>query len=237
MAAEKKKVIRITTPKGIALYPKVQVAERYDDATKKFYSCSDGNLAGGSYTVTLSVPAADCTDLCAQLDALAQEALSDAQSDPKKVSAAKAKRKIIELNAPYLSELDKEGNDTGNILFKFKTNASAQVNGVLKVFAPPFICDGQAKPITENINMYSGSVIKVNFSPSLYFTALTNTAGVSLRLNGVQVLKLQKGGWTAGSLGFDAEDGGFDASEGAAPTAAAASAPVADDGSTAASDF
>lgn len=232
--AEKKKVIRITTPAGIAVYPKVQVAERYDDAAKKFYSCSDGNMAGGSYSTSLSIPVADCVDLCAQLDALAQEALANAQADPKKVAAAKAKRKTIELNAPYVPELDKEGNETGNILFKFKTNASAQVNGVLKVFAAPFICDGQAKPITENINMYSGSVIKVNFSPTPYFTALTSCAGVSLRINGVQVLKLQKGGYNAASLGFGAEDGGFDSTP--APVAGEPAA-AAEDGSTAASDF
>jgi hypothetical protein len=230
-------VIRITTPKGIAVFPKVQVAERYDEAANKFFSCSDGNMVGGVYSTSLSIPVADCVDLCAQLDALAQEALADALSDPKKVAAAKAKRKTIELNAPYVPELDKENNETGNILFKFKSNASAQVNGALKIFAPPLVVDGQAKPITKNLNMYSGSIIKVSFSPTLYFTAASSTCGVSCRLNGVQVLKLQAGGYTAASLGFGAEEGGFDSSEGdvSAPVAEGGAPP--DGAGTAAPDF
>lgn len=233
MAAEKKKVVRITTPAGIAKYPKVQKADT------KFN-------AAGVYSTGLIIPAAKCADLCAVLDAAAEEAYSNATNDPKKVAAAKAKKKTITKNDPYLPEVDAEGNETGNIVFKFKTNASAEVNGETKHFKP-FLCDAAnpPKPIVADINMYSGSVIKVNFSPAPYYNDANAQAGVSCRLNGVQVIRLVKGGYNAETFGFTAEEEGFDFADGT-PAGPAADAPsdgtpaadaVAADAGKPASDF
>jgi len=226
--AEKKKVVRITTPAGIALYPKVQKPDT------KFKS-------EGVYSTGLVIANPKCSDLCAQLDAYAEEAFANALADPKKVAAAKAKRKTITKNEPYLPELDKEGNETGNTIFKFKTNASAEINGEVKHFKPSLYDASSPKPkeITADINMYSGSIIKVNFSPTPYYNDANAQAGVSCRLNGVQVLKLVKGGWTAEAFGFGAEEEGFDFADGTpAGPAGDAPAPVAEGGETkAASDF
>lgn len=243
--AEKKKVIRITTPAGIASYPKVQVPEKWVEGDQKYVSCpTPESQDGASYSTGLVLSAEASADLRAQCDAWAEQALSDAKGDPKKVAAAKAKRKEITLNAPYLTELDKDNNETGNFVFKFKTNACATVNSVKKFFKPS-IWSAANPPveITKDLNMYSGSTIKVNFSPTLYYTAATFTCGVSLRLNGLQVIKLVAGGYrTADSLGFGAEEGA-DEIQNDAPAAAAASAGVsgapdfADDGATPASDL
>lgn len=234
--AEKKKVIRVTTPEGTAVYPKVQVAERYDEAQNKYFSCADGNMVGGTYSTSLSLPKEQCVDLCAQLDAWAQEGYAETLADPKKVAAAKAKRKTIDLTPPYFPELDKDNNETGNIIFKFKTNASGMVGGKLKVFEPPYLCNAANPPqqLKTDQKMYSGSRIKVNFTPSPYFVASSFAAGLTLYLNGVQIIKLVKGGWSADSLGFGAVEGADEIQD--TPTAAAAPA-VADDGSTPASDF
>jgi hypothetical protein len=223
--AEKKKVIRITTPAGVALYPKVQKPDT------KFKS-------EGLYSTSLIIATPKCEELCAQLDAFAEEAHADALADPKKVSAAKAKRKTITKNEPYLPELDKEGNETGNIIFKFKMNASAEINGEVKHFKPTlYDASNPPKEITRDINMYSGSTIKVNFTPSLYYNDANAQAGVSCRLNGVQVLKLVKGGWTAESFGFAAEEEGFDFADGT-PAGPDTPAPGAEGGEgKAASDF
>jgi hypothetical protein len=86
--------------------------------------------------------------------------------------------------------------------------------------------------------MYSGSIAKVNFSPTLYYNDANAQAGVSCRLNGVQVLKLVKGGWTAESFGFAAEEEGFDFADGTPAPAGDAPAPGAEGGEAkAASDF
>ena len=226
--AEKKKVIRITTPKGVALYPKVQKPDT------KFN-------AAGVYSTRLVIANPLCVDLCAQLDAVAEEAFAAATSDPKKVAAAKAKRKTITKNEPYLPELDKEGNETGNTIFNFKTNASAEINGEVKHFKP-FLCDAAnpPKPIEADISMYSGSIIKVNFSPTPYYNDANAQAGVSCRLNGVQVLKLVKGGYSPASLGLEAEEDGFDFADGTPAGPAASSPPeggVPAGADTAAKDF
>lgn len=238
--SEKKKVIRITTPAGIASYPKVQVPEKWVEGTQKYERCATPESQdGASYNTGLVLSAEASADLRAQCDAWAESALADAKGDPKKVAAAKAKRKEITLNAPYQLELDKDSKETGNFVFKFKTNACATINGVKKFFKPS-IWSAANPPveITKDLNMYSGSTIKVNFSPVLYYTAATFTCGVSLRLNGLQIIKLVAGGgYTADALGFGAEDGADEISNGAPAAAAAAEGAPADDGSTPASDF
>jgi len=224
--SEKKKVIRITTPEGVAFYPKVQKPDT------KFKS-------GGVYSTRLIIANPKCTDLCAQLDALAEEAYADALADPKKVAAAKAKRKTIAKNEPYLPELDKESNETGNTIFNFKMNASAEVNGEVKLFKPVLYDASFPKPkeIIKDINLYSGSIIKVSFEPTLYYNDANAQAGVSCRLKAVQVIKLVKGGWTAEAFGFAAEEEGFDFADGT-PAGADAPTPGAEGGeSKAASDF
>ena len=182
----------------------------------------------------LVLPDAQCTELCAQLDAMAEQSFTDAKADPKKVAAAKAKRKSITKNEPYLPELDAEGNETGNTIFKFKMNAQAEIKGETKFFKPSLF-DAKGVPITKNINVYGGSTIKVNFSPTPYYNDANALAGVSLRLNAVQVLKLVTGGYTAASCGFGVEEDGFEYADGAAagpaPEGEAASA------DTPASDF
>ena len=197
---EKKKNIYITTPAGIAKYPWLQKADTRFNAK-------------GTYKVDLIVPKSACEELCKQLDVMAAEAFEEAKADPKKVAAAKAKRKVIELNAPYLPELDEAGNETGNIVFKFKTNATAEISGELKEFKPA-IFDAKGKPVTTNIFIYGGSKLRVNFSPIKYYTASTFGAGVSCRLNAVQVITLVSGGRNAGSFGFGAEDEGFEFADG-----------------------
>ena len=219
--AEKKKNIRITTPAGIAQYPWLQKADT------RF-------KAEGVYTVGLVLPKAQCAELCAQLDPMAEQAYQDALADPKKVLAAKQKKKTISKNEPYLPELDEAGNETGNTVFKFRMNAQAEIKGETKFFKPSLF-DAKGVPITKNINVYGGSTIKVNFSPTLYYTDASFSAGVSLRLNAVQVLKLVTGGYTAASCGFGVEEDGFEYADGAAAGPAPEGEAVSAD--TPASDF
>lgn len=200
--AEKKKVVRITTPAGIASYPKLQKADtKYN--------------AAGVYSVKLILSNAASEDLRATLDAVAEEAFAAAKADPKSVASAKAKRKEIVKNEPYLPELDKEGAETGNTVFNFKTKASAVVKGETKFFKP-FLCDASKppKPIVEDISVWSGSIIRVNFSPAPYYAAANFQAGCTCYLNGVQIIKLVTGGFNAASLGFEGQEDGYEFADG-----------------------
>jgi hypothetical protein len=105
-------------------------------------------------------------------------------------------------------EVDSEGNETGMVEFRFKTNAQANINGEVRKFVVPLF-DSVGNPV--KCSPWGGSQIRVNFSPIPFYNAVGNgLAGVSLRLNAVQVIKLVSGSGDAKSYGFEAVDGGFE---------------------------
>jgi hypothetical protein len=104
---------------------------------------------------------------------------------------------------------DDEGNETGEVAFTFKRKAS----GVNKKTGKPWVAkvplyDAAGKPVDRTkVQVWGGSEIKVAFELNPFYTDLVG-AGVSLRLVGVQIIKLVSGGErTAESMGFSAEDG------------------------------
>lgn len=184
-----KKVERVTTPKGVAKYPWLKKPDtRFNP--------------NGVFQVKLIIEQNEAAPLCELLDARAQAAYDKAVEDAKTPQIKKA----IKLNAPYAPEFDAEGNETGRVEFRFKTNATADIKGETVNFAPKcFDAKGKEMPMP---NVYGGSEIKVNFTPAPYYNAATKTAGVSLRMNAVQVIKLVTGGGgDASSFGFAEEEG------------------------------
>jgi hypothetical protein len=110
---------------------------------------------------------------------------------------AQGKKKIKEAVRPYGEEVDDEGDPTGNVEFKFKSKAK------YKPRIPVF--DAKGKPLTD-VEVWSGSTIKVNTALSPYEAPIG--AGLSMRLNAVQVIDLVQGsGGTAEGFGFGEEDG------------------------------
>jgi hypothetical protein len=193
----RKKLLRLTSPKGVARYP--------------WLSRPDVQFnTDGVYKVNLLVPVSECAELCAKLDELAEESYREAVAKAKTPAIAKQIKKA----APYGMFLDPEtGEETGQIEFKFKMNAKIKTaTGEFKTLKP-FIFDAKGNQVVVVPNIYGGSVLKVNFSPSPYFAANNKTAGISLRMNAVQVIELVSGtGGGATGYGFGEEEG-FVASE------------------------
>jgi len=198
MADKKKKHIRMTTPVGTAKFPWLT---KPDTRFK----------AEGVFCTGLLVPKEDAEELCQELDRLADEAFKAAIADLK---AKKKNPKVIEKTVkhePYQMLLDSDGNETGMVEFRFKTNAQATINGEVRKFTVPLF-DSVGNPV--KCSPWSGSQIRVNFSPIPFYNAVGNgLAGVSLRLNAVQVIKLVSGSGDAKSYGFDSVDGGFEGSD------------------------
>ncbi len=192
--ADKKKVVKITTPRGTAKFPWL------NNPNTKF-------AADGVYTVNLLVPEDEAQSLMEQLDEMAEETYQKA------VEELKEKKKVAEIKKiqkvePYSRETDEDGNETGNIEFKFKMPAKVTSKKTGKTITlAPKLFDAKGKPVKNTVIIYGGSIIKVNFSPSLYFMPATKQCGVSLRLNAVQVLDLVSRGGKATDYGFDKEDG------------------------------
>jgi len=194
MAEKKAKLTRLTSPKGIAKYP--------------WLSHPDTQFnTDGVFKVNLLIPAAEASELCAQLDVAADEAVQIAQAAAKSPAIAKA----IKRAEPYGPQLDDQGEETGNIEFKFKMNAKVTFkDGTVKPMKP-FFFDAKGKPLAVCPNVYGGSELKVNFSPAPYYAAVSKTAGVSLRINAVQIITLVTGGGgNASGFGFAEEADGFD---------------------------
>jgi len=212
MAEKKAKLPRITSPKGIAKYP--------------WLSRPDTQFnTDGVYKVNLLIPADEASELCATLDAAADEAVKIARAAAKSPAIAK----MVKRAEPYTPALDDQGEDTGNIEFKFKMNAKVTFkDGTVKPMKP-FFFDAKGKPLAVCPNVYGGSGLKVNFSPAPYFAAASKTAGVSLRINAIQIIDLvTSGGGNASGFGFAEEADGFDGAS-MAPAEAGAIAEASSD--------
>jgi len=142
----------------------------------------------GEYKVTLVLDKEDSEPVIEKIE----EVLSDHLEDIKMSGNKKVKKGPL----PYAEEEDDEGNPTGNVEFKFKTKAT------IKPKIPMF--DSKGTPMS-GVNVWAGSKIKVN---SLLYPYLAPIgAGISLKLNAVQVLDLVQGGGGTEGFGFEEEDG------------------------------
>lgn len=194
--AEKRNYVKITTPKGIAKYCWL---ERPNTKFNK----------DGVFSVDLILPAEECQDLMKQLDQAAEEAFQEAIA-----KAKPAEKKKISKNEPYQMECDEEtGEETGNVIFKLKNNAVFKKKdgsvGKIKIL----LFDAKGKEIKGETGIRSGSKIKGCVQLVPYFVAGTKQAGVTLRLNAVQIIELVSGsGGDASSYGFEEEEG-FDGAD------------------------
>jgi hypothetical protein len=188
---KKTRLPRLTTPKGVAKWPWLNKADTLFSAD-------------GVYKITLIIPAAECVELCTALDAAADAAFEAAKAKAKSPVIAKQ----IKRADPYGPALDDAGEDTGNIEFRFKMNAKVTYkDGTVKAMKP-FIFDAKGVQLAVCPAVYGGSICKVNFSPAPYFAPNNKQAGVSLRINAVQIINLVTGGVAdAKSMGFSAEEG------------------------------
>mgnify|MGYP005854901653 FL=1 len=183
----------MVSPKGVAKYPRLL------EPDTKFNK-------DGEYRVRLLFAADDATtkEFCATLDELSKAAYEEQQTTLKP-----AKAKTLELYVPYKSEIDPDtGEETGNIEVNFKTGAQYKDKdgNIIEKTIPLF--DAAGKKIERKINIGSGSVLRVSFTPVSFYAANGNSAGVSLRLNAVQVIQLKEWkGATAEGYGFGKEDG------------------------------
>jgi len=159
------------SPKGSASWVKVQTPDtKYN--------------AEGVYSMTLTVREDLAEDLCTQLDALTDAIYNKSIKENPKLKAKLTKR------TPYEQVLDDEGNETGEIEFKFKTKAVITSKDGSTYPNKVALFDAKAKPITQELKIGNGSLMKVGFEPISYMMQSTKEASVSLRLKSTQLIEL-----------------------------------------------
>ena len=189
MSTTKKNRVYYTSPRGVAKYITVTKPDT------KF-------KAEGEYRVTLLLPkdSPKAHQLVAQIDQAMEASLLEAQ-------AANKGKKLKLANTPYKDDVDKEGNETGNIAFAFKAKASgARKDGTIWNFKPT-LYDAKGQRITKDLSIWGGTEVKIGYEIRPYFTQMVG-AGITLTLQAVQILKLVSGGARdASAFGFQAEEG------------------------------
>lgn len=199
MAEQKKKRDNRNSSAGIAVYPRVSGEPDTQFDPEGTYSIKVRHTATDEKAIALK----------AEIDARMKATLAEAKKEyPTKVAEAKAKKakppKAPELaSPPYFVD-----EESGDITFTFKMKASGVSKKTNKPWSrKPALFDAKGTPITGDIRLGGGSEVKVSFEPSDFYKPLTG-AGVSLRLNAVQVIKLVEwSGGTASSYGFTEEEG------------------------------
>ena len=186
------KGIKVVSPKGSALWCKVTEPERTFNAK-------------GTYATEIIVDPNDPTVIAFvdKLEALRDEAFSEAKSTLKPPQASKLAKKEV-----YTEEVDAEGNTTGNIKFKFKLdNVDDKETGRNKVQVYDSGA-GKARPeIIKSVPLIgNGSIIKCGAYANPYYMANGNVIGISLMWQTMQVLSLVEYG---GSNDFESEEDGY----------------------------
>jgi hypothetical protein len=210
--AKKKSFVRFITPKGVAVYPKLNKPDEYKG--KVFYACK----------LRMNTDNADVKEFVAKvqeqhaagLEATREELTAKAAEE----KDAKKKRKIADaLGALELGPMPvkpvtlEDGTDSPNLVeVAFKMPATTKRDGVEMQQRPDlFDSTGKNKVNPAKVQVWGGSELKVAGFFYPYYAAATNGAGVSLRMSAVQIIKLVSS--SNRDPGFGAEEGGYTAEE------------------------
>lgn len=183
--------ISIVSPAGIAVYPHLHAPDH------RFRS-------DGEYKAAIRIAPGDEADkLEARLTKYADGALPHARS--------KNWDKAVEIKESPWRPFERE--EDGSLLIKTKARATGKNRYTDKQWSfRPNIVDGQNKPIPVDTQIGSGSILKLLFEVAPYNMPEVG-AGITLRLDGVQVLKLQLFGPNTKHSGFDTTPTPFDHSK------------------------
>ena len=187
------KGINATSPKGKALWCKITEPDRMYNAK--------GELST-SLVCDPSLP--DVKAFVEKLEALRDQALAET------IETLGAKGKQYSVADVYADEYDKEGNATGNIIFKFKLkDIDDRVAGGKQSTIP--VVDAKRQVVNPVPLVGNGSTIRCLAYASPYAMASTKIVGISMLWTKMQLIDLVEFTGGAGD-GFEDEDG-FSAQE------------------------
>lgn len=184
------KGIKVTSPIGSAMWCKVVEPDyRYNPE--------------GIYEVSLVLSKDKATPLITQLTNIVDTATKEAKEGKGDMKLAPNKVKTITNNEVYKDEYDAEGNETGNVIFKFSLKDVDKLpDGKNKIA----VFNAEGKPIANVPLVGNGSTIRVRGFANPYYMASTNAIGIALKWEALQIIDLVA---FSGGEGFDAVDGSF----------------------------
>jgi hypothetical protein len=200
--------LMIVTPRGTAVFPKLNTPDTKFDAagvyeTKLRLSPDSDDAVIGKQSVTQA-------ELFEALEAMRDKFLAEKKAELAASKDPKAKAKAKTISAKDIGEpgLDDDGNEDGTRIIKVKMKASG-TSAKGPWTRQPKLFDAKNKTIDiKGPAIYGGSILKCAAKAVPYYMAQENSVGVSLYLEAVQVLDLVSGGGrSASAYGFGTEDG------------------------------
>lgn len=219
MSKEKQKRVTITTPIGVAKYCWL------NKPNTKF------KPEAGEFSVDLILPADKAKPLIERFTQLATEAKAELSKTDKKIEK-------YTISLPFRMEEDDDGNETGNVVFKFTQAAkiTKKDGSVMDIRVGIFDAKGN-KAVGLSIGRGTKMKVAVDVGKQWAMPA-TKLVGVKYYLKAVQIIDLVefKGEMDAEACGFGEEDG-FTAEEPGATEAVEAAAVGGEEKATEGGDF
>lgn len=143
-----------------------------------------------------------------------QMAVAKAEAEVKaKENTAKTKKKVTATlhkdGTPHFAALNDQGEETGDVVFKFRANASfvdKKTGKTIKRTIPLF--DAKGKPMPPKA-IFGGSMLIVSYTAAPWVNPSCEY-GVKLRMEAVQVIDLvTSGSKSASGYGFEEQDDGY----------------------------
>ena len=153
----------------------------------------------GEDSIQVVMPEAESVAVCEQLETLVDQEYDKSVKDKPALKANLSKRAVFE------KEVDQNGNETGNVVFKTKLKAAIKSKDGRVYHQKVSVVDAKKQPLDPATAVGNGSLVKVAVEPFPYMMQSTKQVGVSLRLKAVQVIDLVEYGNVADA--FDEEDG------------------------------
>tara|TARA_Y100001938_G_C8090094_1_gene434502 strand:- start:2146 stop:2757 length:612 start_codon:yes stop_codon:yes gene_type:complete len=180
----KPKSLKLTTPKGTAIYPWLNEPNRKFDPA-------------GVYAVNLRMTADEAETFINKITEVRDE---HHQSQTKEL-----KKKLKKADLPVIEVVDDQGNETGEIELKCKLKASYEYDGKT-ITQRPVMIDAKQQKVSDDVRVGSGTTMKVGVEVRPWYVP-SQGVGVSLRLKVVQIIDLVEFGGGAGGFDFDDEEG------------------------------
>lgn len=180
----KRKSLKMTTPKGTAVWPWLTEPNRKFDQA-------------GVYSVNLKMSSEDAEEFV--------KTITRVRDDFHEEETKTQKKKIKKADLPLVEVVDDQGNETGEVELKLKMNASYEHDGKT-ITQRPTLIDTKQNPITEDVRVGSGTTMRCGVEVRPWYVP-SQGVGVSLRLKVVQIIELVEFGGGTSGFDFDDEEG------------------------------
>jgi hypothetical protein len=175
---------KMTTPRGTAVWPKLNEADKTFEPK-------------GVFSTEVRLSAEDSAPMIEELTKILEDYYAEA--------VKKEKKKLKRADLPWKAVTDDSGKETGEFSFRFKMTARIDTEDGKTIEQRPVLFDAKMRPMSDRVG--GGSIVRVGFEPHPWFVPALGV-GMSLRLKAVQVIELRQFAPKTGKdFGFSSEEG------------------------------